>query len=123
VNQLLRTLTERACYLNGHNADDGAIARHARENAFCLITRDKDFGDIRNYPPGDYGGIIVLNLPDDFRTTDVLRLLEVFLSRKRMVGTLAGTARDCRTLTGALPSELADSPWRDFTFELRSPHH
>ena len=54
------------------NADDGVIARHARENAFCLITRDKDFGDIRNYPPGDYGGIIVLNLPDDFRTTDVL---------------------------------------------------
>jgi Domain of unknown function (DUF5615) len=40
------------------NADDGVIARHARENAFCLITRDKDFGDIRNYPPGDYGGVI-----------------------------------------------------------------
>jgi hypothetical protein len=37
------------------NADDGVIARHARENAFCLITRDKDFGDIRNYPTGDYG--------------------------------------------------------------------
>ncbi len=35
------------------NADDGVVARHARENAFCLITRDKDFGDIRNYPPGD----------------------------------------------------------------------
>jgi len=64
------------------NADDSVIARHARKNAFCLITRDKDFGDIRNYPPGDYGGIIVLDLPDDFRTTDVLRLLEVFLSRK-----------------------------------------
>jgi predicted nuclease of predicted toxin-antitoxin system len=43
------------------NADDGVIARHARENTFCLITRDKDFGDIRNYPPGDYGGIIVLD--------------------------------------------------------------
>ena len=37
-----------------------------------------------------------------------------------MVGTIAGTARDCRTLTGALPPELADSPWRDFISELRS---
>jgi len=64
------------------SADDNVIACHARENTFCLITRDKDFGDIRNYPPGDYGGIIVLDLPDDFRTTDVLRLLEVFLSRE-----------------------------------------
>ena len=48
------------------SAEDSVIARHVRENAFCLITRDKDFGDIRNYPPGDYGGIIILDLPDDF---------------------------------------------------------
>jgi predicted nuclease of predicted toxin-antitoxin system len=62
------------------SADDGVIARHARENAFCLITRDKDFGDIRNYPPGDYGGIIVLDLPDDFPHDGGPKILEVFLS-------------------------------------------
>ena len=28
-----------------------------------------------------------------------------------MVGTIAGTAGDCRTVARALPSELADSPW------------
>jgi len=28
-------------------ADDSVIANHARENGFCLLTRDKDFGDIR----------------------------------------------------------------------------
>jgi predicted nuclease of predicted toxin-antitoxin system len=72
------------------NADDGVIARHARENTFCLITRDKDFGDIRNYPPGDYGGIIVLDLPDDFTATKVLRILEVFLSRKEWLERLPG---------------------------------
>lgn len=72
------------------SADDSVIARHARENAFCLITRDKDFGDIRNYPPGDYGGIIVLDLPDDFGTTEVLRILEVFLSHKEWLERLPG---------------------------------
>ena len=29
-------------------ADDAVIALHARENHLCLVTRDKDFGDIRN---------------------------------------------------------------------------
>ena len=29
-----------------------------------------------------------------------------------MVGTIAGTARDCRPSTGAVPRELADSPWQ-----------
>jgi predicted nuclease of predicted toxin-antitoxin system len=72
------------------SADDNVIARHARENTFCLITRDKDFGDIRNYPPGDYGGIIVLDLPDDFTATEVLRILEVFLSRKEWLERLPG---------------------------------
>src|SRR4029077_14987429 len=69
------------------SADDSIIARHARENAFCLITRDKDFGDIRNYPPGDYGGIIVLDLPHDFRTTEVPRIPGGFLLPKKMVHT------------------------------------
>jgi len=72
------------------NSDDDVIARHARANAFCLITRDKDFGDIRNYPPGNYGGIIVLDLPDDFRTTEVLRILELFLSRQEWLERLPG---------------------------------
>ncbi len=29
-----------------------------------------------------------------------------------MVGTIAGTPRDCRPITGAVPPELADSPWQ-----------
>jgi predicted nuclease of predicted toxin-antitoxin system len=28
------------------NADDGVIARHARENAFCLITRDRALDNV-----------------------------------------------------------------------------
>jgi predicted nuclease of predicted toxin-antitoxin system len=72
------------------SAADSVIARHARENALCLITRDKDFGDIRNYPPGDYGGIIVLDLPDDVPAIEVLRILEVFLSHKDWSERLSG---------------------------------
>jgi len=29
-----------------------------------------------------------------------------------MVGAIAGTARDCRPITGAVPPELADSLWQ-----------
>ena len=71
-------------------ADDTVIANHARENAFCLLTRDKDFGDIRNYPPADYAGIIVLDLPDEAVAGDVLRMLESFLSRKELLDRLTG---------------------------------
>jgi len=72
------------------SADDAVIARHARDNAFCLITRDKDFGDIRNYPPADYAGIVVMDLPDETVANDVLKILESFLSRKEWLDHLQG---------------------------------
>ncbi len=71
-------------------ADDQMIAQHAREQRFCLITRDKDFGDIRNYPPADYVGIIVLELPDDTVAADILKMVEYFLSRKEWLEQLSG---------------------------------
>jgi len=46
-------------------AADSVIAAHAQSNRLTLVTRDFDFADIRNYPPVDYAGIIVLKLPDD----------------------------------------------------------
>ena len=62
-------------------ADDAVIALHARENDLCLVTRDKDFGDIRNYPPADYVGIVVIDLPEDTVAARVLEILDLFLSR------------------------------------------
>jgi predicted nucleic acid-binding protein len=44
------------------SATDGVIAVHARVNRLALITRDVDFADIRNYPPSEYAGIVVLRL-------------------------------------------------------------
>ena len=45
------------------SATDNVIAAHARRNQQVLVTRDFDFADIRNYPPSDYAGIVVLQLP------------------------------------------------------------
>jgi predicted nuclease of predicted toxin-antitoxin system len=71
-------------------ADDSVIANHARENGFCLLTRDKDFGDIRNYPPANYHGIVVMDLPDETVADDVLKVLESFLSRQEWLDHLQG---------------------------------
>ncbi len=71
-------------------ADDSVIARHARENGLSIVTRDKDFGDIRNYPPADYAGIVVLDLPDDMVAADVLRVMEAFVSRPEWLERLPG---------------------------------
>jgi predicted nuclease of predicted toxin-antitoxin system len=46
-------------------APDREIAARARGTAAVLLTRDLDFANIRQYPPEDYAGIIVLRLPDD----------------------------------------------------------
>lgn len=53
---------------------------HARPNQQTLITRDFDFADIRNYPPADYAGIIVLQLPDDATAERVVSCLKHLLA-------------------------------------------
>jgi predicted nuclease of predicted toxin-antitoxin system len=61
------------------SATDDVIAKRARDNRQALITRDFDFADIRNYPPADFPGILVLKLPDDAPATLVCRVLEAFV--------------------------------------------
>lgn len=43
-------------------AADMSIARVCQDERRILITLDLDFGHIKNYPPQDYHGIIVLRL-------------------------------------------------------------
>ena len=38
------------------SAADSDIAAYAQQNRLVLVTRDFDFADIRNYPPGDMPG-------------------------------------------------------------------
>jgi predicted nuclease of predicted toxin-antitoxin system len=73
-----------------NGADDATVAAHARAGQLILVTRDFDFADIRNYPPNDYAGIIVLELPDDAVATQVNKALQSFVSQPQLLARLAG---------------------------------
>ena len=62
----------------------------AQARQLILITRDFDFADIRNYPPKDYAGIIVLELPDDAIAAQVNQALRSFASRPELLARLTG---------------------------------
>ena len=77
--QIQRLLTE-----HGHDADtvldegiggasDSTIASVCQAEHRVLVTLDKDFADIRAYPPDQYPGIVVLRLTSN-STTDLLRI-------------------------------------------------
>jgi predicted nuclease of predicted toxin-antitoxin system len=72
------------------DADDDVIAAHARRNRQTLVTRDFDFANVRNYPPADYAGIVVLELPNDAAASQVLKLLERFARREDWLARLNG---------------------------------
>src|SRR5438552_14546772 len=71
-------------------ATDALIASHARSNQLALVSRDFDFADIRNYPPAEYAGILVLELPDDAPAEQVVNLLEKFVGRQDWLSHLPG---------------------------------
>jgi predicted nuclease of predicted toxin-antitoxin system len=72
------------------NATDVKIAAYVRSVGAAIVTRDVDFADIRNYPPRDFKGIIVLRMPDDAVAATIVNLLEVFLSRAEFLAGIAG---------------------------------
>ena len=74
--------------LQGHV--DGDLANVCRQENRALLTLDLDFADIRNFPPHDYMGIIVLRLSLQSRKA-VLRIM------RRMMPLL-----DSEALTGHL---------------------
>jgi len=71
-------------------AEDRAVADLAQRNQLALITRDFDFANIRNYPPGNFFGIIVLELPDEAVVPTILRVLESFVSSSTLLSKLPG---------------------------------
>jgi len=73
----------------GH-APDHQIAARARATEAVLMTRDLDFADIRNYPPDQHSGLIVLRLPDDAVAQDILRLVERFLKESELIAQVPG---------------------------------
>jgi predicted nuclease of predicted toxin-antitoxin system len=71
-------------------AKDSQIASFAQNNGLCLLTGDYDFSDVRNYPPSQYKGIIVLGVPKDATASIILNLLESFLQQDELVLGLPG---------------------------------
>ncbi len=97
---LPRALAERVSQL-GHDmqfardvglgtAPDRDIAAHAQKMVAAIVTRDLDFADVRQYPPEHYPGIVVLRLPDDATTPDIVSVAERFLREQRFVSQLSG---------------------------------
>ncbi len=72
------------------HATDPEIAAHAQTHQMALVSADFDFADIRNYPPSNYLGLVVIDRPEGATVADVTRLVERFLSRNELVVNLAG---------------------------------
>jgi predicted nuclease of predicted toxin-antitoxin system len=60
-------------------ANDEVIAEIARREGRVLITLDRDFSDIRAYPPADHAGIVVLR-PQSQDWSAVIALLQRFIA-------------------------------------------
>jgi predicted nuclease of predicted toxin-antitoxin system len=69
---------------------DEVIAKHAQRNQQALVTRDFDFADIRNYPPPDYAGIVVLDLPNHSTAAQVVKALDTFVRAQEWLELLRG---------------------------------
>jgi len=69
---------------------DADIARICREEDRALITLDKDFADIRTYPPADHPGIVVCRLSSQSRRNivAVVNRLVPWIGRRSLVGQL-----------------------------------
>lgn len=72
------------------NSPDEAIAARARDTQAALVTRDGDFGDVRRYPPEQYTGIVVLRLADDAVASEIVNVLERFVSNSHFLERLPG---------------------------------
>lgn len=71
-------------------AKDHQIAAHAQSEGLCLMTGDSDFSDIRNYPPGEYAGLVVLKLHRTATASFILNLMESFLRQEDIVTQMPG---------------------------------
>lgn len=72
------------------SASDSEIAAHARRHQLTLITPDFDFAGVRNYPPADYAGLIVVDLPNEMPVDAVDGVIEALIREAALLATLPG---------------------------------
>jgi predicted nuclease of predicted toxin-antitoxin system len=77
-------------------ATDEILADHARREARVLVTLDLGFANIRNYPPDQHAGIVVLRPTKQDKATVLSLLRRVFpvLQERSRVGELWIAQRD-----------------------------
>jgi hypothetical protein len=71
-------------------ASDLQIAAHAQANQLILLAKDQDFGNILDYPPGQYHGIAVVDPPTHAGRAAVLGLVEQLLRQKDVIDCIEG---------------------------------
>jgi predicted nuclease of predicted toxin-antitoxin system len=71
-------------------AKDVLIAARAKADGLSILTGDFGFADVRSFPPDEYQGIVVLEIPNDATAPFILTLLESFLRRADLVAKLPG---------------------------------
>src|SRR5437879_2161332 len=59
-------------------AADQDIAAYAQAQQLAILCRDFDFADIRNYPPDQYAGIVVIDLPSTATAPTIMQLVDGF---------------------------------------------
>jgi predicted nuclease of predicted toxin-antitoxin system len=72
------------------SAPDSVIADFAVREGRAIMTGDGDFADIRNYPPHEYHGIVVIAITSSDTRDVILSMIAAFLSQSFLMGQLAG---------------------------------
>jgi len=72
------------------SAPDAVIARVAQDRRLALVTGDFDFADIRNYPPEEFYGIVLIHSPRDQAADALDSLISAFVSRTEWLERLPG---------------------------------
>ncbi len=71
-------------------APDQAIAAYAQAHQFAILSRDFDFADVRNYPPDQYAGIVVIDLPSTVTAPTILKLVDGLVLDPQTLNDLPG---------------------------------
>jgi hypothetical protein len=71
-------------------APDQDIAAYAQAQHLAILSRDFDFADIRAYPPDQYDGIAVIDLPSTATASTILGLVDTFLQQSQTLNDLPG---------------------------------
>jgi predicted nuclease of predicted toxin-antitoxin system len=72
------------------SAADQDIATYAQAQQQAILSRDFDFADVRNYPPDQYAGIVVVDLPSSATAPTILKLVDGFLQQTQTLNDLPG---------------------------------